>query len=107
LFREATNGTYLVLKAKDMYELEKIVLKSILSLLQYFLVVISIGRYLFVLKMCLRCYVCTFLSLIELRSSCPESDFLLGLLFPDDDIIGCKRLQSLDEFTTSLASLFI
>ena len=29
---------YLVLKAKDMYEMEKIVLKSILSLLEYSLV---------------------------------------------------------------------
>ena len=41
---------------------------------------------------------------MELKSSCPDSDFLLGLLFPEEDIIGCKRLQSFDEFTTSLAS---
>ena len=46
----------------------------------------------------------TFLNLMELRSSCPDSDFLLGLLFPEEDIIGCNRLQSFDEFTTSLAS---
>ena len=39
---------------------------------------------------------------MELRSS--ESDFLIGVLFPDEDIIGCKRFQSFDEFTTSLAS---
>lgn len=44
----------------------------------------------------------TFRSLMELRSS--ESDFLLGLLFPEEDIIGCRRFQSFDEFTTSLAS---
>ena len=44
----------------------------------------------------------TFLSFIELRSS--ESDFLLGLLLPDEDIMGCRRFQSFDEFTTSLAS---
>ena len=46
----------------------------------------------------------TFLSLIELRSSCPESDFLLGLLLPDEDIMGWRRFQSFEEFTTSLAS---
>ena len=39
---------------------------------------------------------------MELRSS--ESDFLLGLLLPDEDIMGCKRFQILDEFTTSFAS---
>ena len=39
---------------------------------------------------------------MELRSS--ESDFLLGLLLPDEDIIGCNRFQILDEFTTSFAS---
>ena len=44
----------------------------------------------------------TFLSLMELRSS--ESDFLDGLLFPEEDIMGCKRFQIFDEFTTSLAS---
>ena len=49
-------------------------------------------------------FLLTFLNFSELRSSCPESDFLLGLLFPDEDIIGCRRFQSLDEFTTSLAS---
>ena len=49
-------------------------------------------------------WVYTFLSLMELRSSCPDSDFLLGLLLPEEDIIGCNRLQSFDEFTTSLAS---
>ena len=49
-------------------------------------------------------FLLTFLNFSELRSSCPESDFLLGLLFPDEDIIGCRRFQSLDEFTTSWAS---